>query len=564
MILAPQSRFLKSLLLQRHAFEFEILDWDGACAHLLDRQKQHQVTIQLPDIPSTLLSLALSCFYKGEISVTDVSTLSQLTQVWDVLRFDVVKLGDLDLADRCKEEEKEAVEPEEVEELSSLSSSSSSIKRRRLPSEPSKPKRARRSTRASTRANPDRGLSQKRLSNDEEDGRPSFICMVCHKKKHYRFEGQFKSTFIRHVITHFKPILFGDIPTLSKYCPHSECGESRFARNAWLLRHLCLNHDEFVPRIRRRLRQLKSFHDDLISGESRCLKKVEEFCVSKGWAVPASEAHCNLLHSAEVLVYRKHEAFSIKCDRLTCTICDDGFKHEQPALVHLFTKHGIQPYQDCFKTFDGHFKCYGCQFHTQSRLQLVHHFGSAHDAFRTWNVEQKLRGLILHRLFQDADSRTSTTDISDHDLLFVCCGEVVNTSELMSHFKSAHSQPESLKISVQCFHCRQRLEADTPEIFESEVDHSCSCKSTGQHRSEEQDIKEANEKEDRDISDLDEEDQIRIAESGILIPKKEAIEDDFAQDLDLCMRSGRTSRRESEDSLLVMSEESEDDCKITD
>jgi hypothetical protein len=75
------------------------------------------------------------------------------------------------------------------------------------------------------------------------------------------------SNYVKHIISHSKEDLFGEIPELPYYvCPHAGC-DSKMVTRFFLMLHLATVHGEFLPRLDRRLKELRRVrelrHDDI-------------------------------------------------------------------------------------------------------------------------------------------------------------------------------------------------------------------------------------------------------------------------------------------------------------
>ena len=141
-----------------------------------------------------------------------------------------------------------------------------------------------------------------------------------------------------HLISHLDESLFGEIPEVDIfYCPTAGCKWKNGSRSSFLL-HLAQAHGELLPRIDRRLaelRQLKGETDGLVR-----LNRTRQFLVENVFTNDGQsskpETLCNELDVSRALESRHGTSGS----GVICDSCNDAFSSSSSAVVHLFTDHG--------------------------------------------------------------------------------------------------------------------------------------------------------------------------------------------------------------------------------
>ena len=101
--------------------------------------------------------------------------------------------------------------------------------------------------------------------------------------------------YVKHIISHSKDDFFGEIPELDHFvCPHESCGSKITYRFNFML-HLATVHGEFLPRLDRRLKELRRVrelrHDEIafLSNARKFVTKSYYFDVS---SIPTPKTLC--------------------------------------------------------------------------------------------------------------------------------------------------------------------------------------------------------------------------------------------------------------------------------
>ena len=86
MILGSHSALLKKMFLEKHSFEFSLIDFEKGVAQMTGRRASDQaMDIILPDFIKADLKRLLSCFYSGEILIDDEVQSLALRNLWKTL-----------------------------------------------------------------------------------------------------------------------------------------------------------------------------------------------------------------------------------------------------------------------------------------------------------------------------------------------------------------------------------------------------------------------------------------------------------------------------------------------
>jgi hypothetical protein len=479
MILAGHSTFLRSILLSQHSYEFGLIDWKQAIAQLTGRRASDgMITIFLPDFSKRDIMRLLSCFYTGSVIVDNEVQSSALRDLWKTLRIDSIKLSDLEI-----DEVNNA--SEEDDEIIDIEAPAVTTPKRKVP-----PK-----TIVNTVTRKDAGSPFK----NSQANQYSIVCEQCQAQVslHGRHTGSNLLRYQLHLISHFKLLLFGDVPYLDKYyCPYGNCDVSS-AKRITFLSHLSTHHNEFYPRITRVLKNPKGYKQK----ELDVLKGIVDTHLTNS-LMNFDPTDCPSVAdvSGEISFYNAYERDDPSGSHYYCVSCNDPMKNPDFAVLHLFLEHGEKFMNQMHILTKENERLVCCQkacgFFTWSKSVYLHHVGHKHAQFASLNIPDKINGIgDVKDVFSDSirakggigrapGSHLTTKKISppkkkkepefDHILYSVspspygilfecvkCDVACLPYDSLASHLDRKHTMPVSLK----CRDCSsETIVAELPSV----------------------------------------------------------------------------------------------------
>eukprot|EP00095_Tigriopus_kingsejongensis_P003379 maker-scaffold153_size302544-snap-gene-2.19 protein:Tk03379 transcript:maker-scaffold153_size302544-snap-gene-2.19-mRNA-1 annotation:"membrane protein" len=504
-ILSHHSSFLRDLFLARQTVELQMgpasADSSELKATYLGARKDDMVTLVLADFQRAEVLMLVALLYAGEYPVRQPSQLADaLSRLWRALRIDSFQRQDLQVQVRpvpnsVTDHLISPLAPPPRRDPSEASPIEEGMKAYRKKPRPKAGKTTNRRPPAQdgqTRSPPSQartGPVVKRLASLPPQRSPAqaevYECEFCDKIiqfKSWKTGLQFNAkVFLTHTLTHLVETQYADLPNLSAYhCPYPGCLKKKFSLKRYFLFHLAKNHQEFILRIERRLRELKlpatqapNFNVKIRSDEENKLKRIVYFYRKKIDDL-ASDRPISLFRDSEAEIFRHHEKRSTATKRVECLLCNSGeasFKSDQFAVLHYFLEHAskhldgiatLTERQDC-RQFMPQYKCgfdEDCQFGSSLRTELVMHLGHSHGYFQKLSLQNLMSGLNLE-----------TSAKREKLVRFKCCSTLSDYQGMLEHFGHAHAEDRS--ILVQCSQCQSYLNCATPDMFKKE-NHVCS------------------------------------------------------------------------------------------
>lgn len=407
-VLSVHSRFLRTLFLSRHNLEFDVIDWVDSVAQLSGRRaSDSDFSIILPDFDKATVLRVLSCFYSGQIPINATADGTQLRMLWQCLKVDSVKLGQLQ-AVREDKLDNWVCPPLKITTTTTTAkpgtSGTKNGKRRKQQS-----------------SDTDEDYNNDDAPHKRSRGRPkkpSYVpapesvhhnCEICASDIHFTSGKSAISAnlqaYQRHMQSHFMDVLYANIPYLNHYyCPYKRCSLHSAQRHMFFV-HLATKHDEFYPRLVRRLGHVP---DD--SQEYKNLTAVKKFLTTSSllqFKVPKKMPAylCN-----ERDIYLEYERRHIGQDKFTCLACSEFFQSADNAVIHLFSDHGQKMFgmesldfgensSDSTKTQV--YKCaiVDCGFETLLQGSFIGHMGFRHGYFDRVDIESLISNVKIDRVF---------------------------------------------------------------------------------------------------------------------------------------------------------------------
>jgi uncharacterized C2H2 Zn-finger protein len=213
------------------------------------------------------------------------------------------------------------------------------------------------------------------LSSDNSSSscEPNLIrkCEICHRKLVMSSKPSKENLieYQKHLLMHTNKALFGELPFLDKYyCPkssnkkherkilsfsnsetdkHVRCNSMFNDRESFVL-HLSNQHDEFYPRLTRRLRETGGEGENSGSSEEyNQLKAIKRGLQNKitqtlfEFEIPRNSSFVQqICNETDLLdVYEKEHMLGNPAQFLHCNICEKVFKNAENSLLHLFLEH---------------------------------------------------------------------------------------------------------------------------------------------------------------------------------------------------------------------------------
>ncbi len=497
-MLAANSRFLKSIFLARHSFEFGILSWEESIAQLTGRRASDgETTILLPEFQKKIVKKILALIYTGELWVDNEQDAADVRSLSFTLRIDSFKIKDLQVI---------SVGPDGIEKKVAIGNKNNKVNNNKKKTENNK--------------TPTKSSNVKKQLSNEIQSSPTIKtheCEVCETK--FTFHGrtllQNLQRYVSHMVSHFKDSVLGDIPEMDKYfCPHEGCSLTTHRRYIFLT-HLASTHSEFYPRVVKRLKNSSAF---LTPEERTQLLAVRKFLVSSP-LLDFDPESCPKVYSEEISICHAFEqnAMTSSTD-YNCLQCDESFKNSNNAVLHLFTDHSdqLEPFgmpgawEQLNNPEVGKLKCpeAGCDFSSWSKTGFVGHIGHVHAFFATIDLPSFVENVNANEVFVEyktkyaepkrpgrppasasQSSRPSTASKKDdttcviefshnsYDGLFFECKNcdlaLLPHDSMQSHLERKHDMPITLKCGM-CGERSRKLSFPSAEVLSV---HSCLAES---------------------------------------------------------------------------------------